>query len=248
VAIPVNTVAAGGIAVVDVTATTPNFGAPVSEALPGKGTAVTKVTALGVPVTFTTILAAPPLTLATFDGTPQLGAVVSNGNLTVTHGSTSSNAGVISTMTKTSGKFYFELTVQVATSSSNCAGITSGTIADMGNNLNSTQILTGASTIIYSNDASTAKNLGTTAVGDVFGFAIDLTARLGWIRRNAGTWNADAAADPATGVNGVVIEAGSFAPAVRFSNAAATTAAFTGNFGQGAFVNAAPAGFSNWGV
>ena len=51
-ATPVNTVAAGGIAVVDVTATLPKMGAPVSEALPGKGTAVTKVATLGVPVTF----------------------------------------------------------------------------------------------------------------------------------------------------------------------------------------------------
>jgi len=51
-ATPVNTVAAGGIAVVDVTATLPKMGAPVSEALPGKGIAVTKVAALGVPVTF----------------------------------------------------------------------------------------------------------------------------------------------------------------------------------------------------
>ena len=51
-ATPVNTVAAGGIAVVDVTATTPKLGAPVSEAAVGKGIAVTKVTTLGVPVTF----------------------------------------------------------------------------------------------------------------------------------------------------------------------------------------------------
>lgn len=51
-ATPVNTVAAGGLAVVDVTATLPKMGAPVSEALPGKGIAVTKVTTTGVPVTF----------------------------------------------------------------------------------------------------------------------------------------------------------------------------------------------------
>jgi hypothetical protein len=53
-ATPVNTVAAGGIPVVDVTATTPKFGAPVTEAAPGRGTAVTKVTNYGVPVTFVT--------------------------------------------------------------------------------------------------------------------------------------------------------------------------------------------------
>jgi hypothetical protein len=52
-ATPVNTVAAGGVPVVDVTSTTPKFGAPVSEALPGKGIAVT-VAASGLPVTFVT--------------------------------------------------------------------------------------------------------------------------------------------------------------------------------------------------
>jgi hypothetical protein len=54
-ATPVNTVAAGGIAVIDVTALAapyPKMGLPVSEALPGKGTAVTKVLNYGVPVTF----------------------------------------------------------------------------------------------------------------------------------------------------------------------------------------------------
>ena len=52
-ATPVNTIAAGGIAVIDVTATTPKLGAPVSEAAAGKGTAVTKVVGKpGLPVTF----------------------------------------------------------------------------------------------------------------------------------------------------------------------------------------------------
>jgi len=54
-ALPVNTVAAGGLPVVDVTALAAVFqkmGAPVSEALAGKGVAVTKVLAGGVPVIF----------------------------------------------------------------------------------------------------------------------------------------------------------------------------------------------------
>ena len=53
-ATPVVTVASGGIAVIDVTATTPKFGAPVSEAAPGRGIAVVKVVAplKGLPVTF----------------------------------------------------------------------------------------------------------------------------------------------------------------------------------------------------
>lgn len=54
-ALAVNTVAAGGLPVVDVTATTPTWGAPVTEALAGRGLAVTKVTTLGVPVTFVVV-------------------------------------------------------------------------------------------------------------------------------------------------------------------------------------------------
>jgi hypothetical protein len=141
------------------------------------------------------------------------------------------------------------MTVQVSSSGSTYFGVTSGTLADMGNNLNSTEVLIGVSTFIYSNDVTTGKNLGTTAVNDVFGFAIDLTARLAWIRRNAGTWDADGTANPATGVGGVVVEAGSFAPAVRFSNSTPVNAAVTGNFGQSAFTQTVPAGFtSGWPV
>jgi hypothetical protein len=51
-ATPVVTVAAGGLPVVDVTATFPKLGLPVAEALNGRGIAVTKVAANGLPVTF----------------------------------------------------------------------------------------------------------------------------------------------------------------------------------------------------
>jgi hypothetical protein len=59
-ALPVNTVAAVGMPVVDVTLVPAftKFGAPVSEALPGKGIAVVKVASGGVPVVFVT---SPPL-------------------------------------------------------------------------------------------------------------------------------------------------------------------------------------------
>jgi hypothetical protein len=60
-ALPVTTVAAGGLPVVDVTATTPLLGTPVSEAANGRGTAVTKVTGKpGLPVTFVVPTVARP--------------------------------------------------------------------------------------------------------------------------------------------------------------------------------------------
>ena len=57
--VPVKTVATGGIPVVDVTATTPKLGFPVTEAANGYGIAVTKVAAgqLGLAVTYVV----PPL-------------------------------------------------------------------------------------------------------------------------------------------------------------------------------------------
>jgi hypothetical protein len=54
---PVVTVAAGGMPVVDVTATKPDLGMPVTEAANKYGVAVTKVAVYGLPVTFV----APPL-------------------------------------------------------------------------------------------------------------------------------------------------------------------------------------------
>jgi len=54
-ATPVVTVAAGGLPIVDVTATFPKLGLPVTEALNGRGVAVTKVAANGLPVTFKAI-------------------------------------------------------------------------------------------------------------------------------------------------------------------------------------------------
>jgi hypothetical protein len=49
------TVASGGMAVVDVTASVPKLGMAVTEALNGRGIAVTKVAGGGIPVTFVVV-------------------------------------------------------------------------------------------------------------------------------------------------------------------------------------------------
>lgn len=51
-ATPVVTTASGGLPVVDVSATKPGLGKGVSEAANGRGIAVTKVAANGLPVTY----------------------------------------------------------------------------------------------------------------------------------------------------------------------------------------------------
>jgi hypothetical protein len=198
--------------------------------------------------------AAPILTsFAIFDGTPSASVTVTNGGLTVTHGSTSNGTGVFSTKQLTSGKFYFEVLLQTTTTNANAGGIkvyASGTFSDPGGTFSTGAGVSFGSTqsFIWSNAVSTGKNLGTFAVGDRLCAAIDLTSRLGWFRKNGGLWNADAAADPATGTNGVVVPSGSQAPLVRFTNGPATDA-FTANFGASSFAFTPPAGFSlGWGT
>jgi hypothetical protein len=252
-ALAVVTVAAGGLPVVEVAA-----GLPVTEAANAGGIAVTKVIGKpALPVTFVSATGGPvaPIltTFATFDGTPSASVVVSGGNLTVTHGSTGNGVGVASTLTKTTGKFYFEVRSVTSVSNTNGIGIkvfSGGAFSDVvANFTNGFGILLGPTTSnIYNNTVNTGKNLGAQAVGDIYGFAIDLTARLGWIRKGAGNWNADAAADPVTGANGVAILAGALSPMVRFTNGTATDA-FTADFGQSAFAFPAPSGFSlGWGT
>lgn len=186
-----------------------------------------------------------------FDGVAVL-VGLSNGNLTATMNVNTANQGVVSTAFRLGGKYYFEVLVQVTTTTGNYAGAAAsdfngvyGTASAISGTVIS--ISTASSSVIFSNGATTGLSLGTTAVGDVFCFALDITARLAWVRRNNGNWNASGAADPATGVGGVAMTpALSFAPVVRFIGIATSTDAMTANFGASAYAFTPPSGFSNW--
>jgi len=103
-AMPVVTVAAGGLPVVDVTATTPKLGLPVTEALNGRGRAVTKVAARGMPVTFVS-----PALRATTVLTATAGTTLSGGNLTVTKNTASGTyANILSQPSTGAAKLYAE--------------------------------------------------------------------------------------------------------------------------------------------
>lgn len=190
-----------------------------------------------------------PVTPATYDGLAT-NVVVSNGGRTVLHNVTTTNSGAVSTAFESTGKYYFEVKLEGGTASANYLGIIVSTWTSVFSASQMTTMGTGVqlggSSIIFTNGATTSKNLGAQATNDVFSCAIDLTAHLGWFRKNGGNWNADAAADPATGTGGVTIAAGSFAPIVRFGTSGAGDNQMTGNFGQAAFVYSAPSGFGNW--
>jgi hypothetical protein len=244
--LPVVTVATGGLAVADVTATTPKFGLPVDEAPAGRGIAVTKVAAgkPGLPVIWATGGSGGG-TSATLDGVAS-NVTLSNGNLTATHASTTAPAGARSTASKTTGKYYFEVSIGVAVTPFDGVGVLSstGTYADVQAAANCLIVyLQGG---IYALGASSGKSIGAISVGNVIGVAVDLDARKGWIRSGAGTWNGDPTHNPATGAGGIAFTAAvPFAPVIYFDTGGAGNAR-TGNFGQSAYANAAPAGFGNW--
>jgi hypothetical protein len=183
----------------------------------------------------------------TFDGVPSAGVVVSNGNLTVTHGTNNTGVGVNSTAFLVAGKWYFEVTLQGVVNGGDALGImlSTGTFNNVVSGTNSTVVLLGGTSNVWSNNANTSMNLGSPSVGDVFGVAIDLNAKLAWFRRNNGNWNASGTANPATGTGGATIAGGAFAPVVAFVSGA-TTDAMTANFGQSAYSGTPPSGFANW--
>jgi hypothetical protein len=182
----------------------------------------------------------------TFDGVATEVALT-NGNLTGMHtNSSTSTAGARSTANKTTGKFYFEVTMTSIGSGNSVGLIAAGaTYTDILNLSVNCTVLEGSSGNVFSNDGFRFSFGSGTTAGTVIGVAVDLGARLAWFRRGAGNWNNNSSNNPATGVGGVAVEAGlSFAPVIVFNGP--VNDSMTANFGQSTFANAAPSGFLNW--
>lgn len=243
---PVVSVASGGMAVVE----TPR-GTPVTEAANGFGMPVTKVVGkAGMPVVYETIGVAAPVTYAVLDGTPT-NVTLSNGNLTATHSSATNNSGARSTTFKSSGKYYFEVTVGATHGQNDAIGIVSSGTAYV--NLANGQggpVLALTTGTIWGNNLNSGSTLGAVVAGNVVCFAINSDTGLFWVRKNNGNWNASAPANPATGVGGIVGGAVGTpgAPIIGFSGTGTLAGDnMTANFGVSAFTGAAPSGFtSGW--
>jgi len=259
------TVASGGLPVIDVTATFPKLGMPVTEAIAigakKYGIPVTKVAAGGVPVTFVVSDLVPAgggaalSTLNSADKSANL--TLSNGNMTAT-ATSGSNAGVRSTTGKTSGKLYVEFyTGATWSSSGGNAGFGIMSAAPALNNFGAGNATGGCLTLaygggnIYFNGGGVGGGIGVFGPNQQFGVAVDLGASKLWFRSGAVTgWTGNGAnADPATGVSGINIAAvfpGSPAfVAVSFDGSGSIV---TINTGATAFTNGGPpSGFSAWG-
>lgn len=229
-ALPVVTVASGGLAVVEVT----GYGMPVTEA--PSGLAVTKVTGgkPGLGVTFVSPTGGPALVPATWNGSDKSATItLSNGNLTAT---TTGGGYVNAASGKSSGKYYFEITVVTQTNLNTYVGL--GAVGG------SAKVYTNVLGAVKIGASSTAIALGAISNGTVVGFAVDLSPNLIWFRNGpAASWNGNASNNPATGVGGVDFTsvAGTQYPVFGCTT---TGQVCTANFGASTFVGAVPSGFT----
>lgn len=168
---------------------------------------------------------------------------LSNGNLTATVGS-SAHSGARGTTSKSSGKFYFEVTWDAGGQCSVGIANTSASLSTrLGTNANGWAAWSGGSNI-WTNNGSAA-GMTAMAVGNTICIAVDLTNGKFWARVNGGNWNNSGTANPATNTLGVAVTAGTYFPALSLFDAGG---AVTANFGATAFAQTIPSGFSAWGA
>ena len=170
-------------------------------------------------------------------------------------------SSVLSTQSRSSGKYYFEATVGALESGTGwLLGLCDGAAVNFSNATAPSYTThgyqfnvqnAGAGNVFYNGVAVQAADIITHAAKTV-GVAVDFGAKLIWFWSNDGVnrWNKSGTANPATGVGGFDISAllgvspaqfPTISPHAHDSSLSAAT-----NFGATAFVNTLPSGFSSW--
>jgi hypothetical protein len=167
---------------------------------------------------------------------------LSNGNLTIT--GASGNGGSRSTFNASTGKYYWEITMNTWVSSSDGPGIML-TTASFGNAAQPGGCAVTLSGQFWVN-GSTAGSMGVGfSSGNTVGIAVDFTNKLIWFRLTpSGNWNGSGTANPATGTGGVSFSTLSGNFAAWISNLTNAPEVATANFGASTFSGAVPSGFA----
>jgi hypothetical protein len=164
---------------------------------------------------------------------------LSNGNLTLTMTATA-NQGIRGTLSRSSGKFYFEYTQGAA--ATNSVGIADATHV-LTTGLGLDNVSSGYSTagVIYYN-TTLSVFVATYTTGDVIGVAVNITNGLIYYAKN-GIWQNGA--NPSLGLGGLAyVTAAAVFPAWGTPTANVTSG--TVNVGAKAFSYTPPTGFSSW--
>jgi hypothetical protein len=165
-------------------------------------------------------------------------AALSNNDLMVT---STSQGGVRGLTGQSTGKYYIEYTVVVSGFIDTAMGIGTETVSVFNVAGVGTAIIRGSGEIRINNVSGVI--FPTLTTGQVIRVAVDLTARRIWFRPPGQNWNGNASYDPATGVGGYDISmlTGALYP---YFNCTQASQSITANFGDSAFANAVPSGFT----
>lgn len=188
-----------------------------------------------------------PVAFTTWNPSDKSGIALSGGDLTATS-NVGLGAAVRAAASKSSGKYYFELTT--TTLSSGYIGLANASaVLSAGNTANAVAINTGGAVYI-NNVVQGSPSLPGIGGGAIVGVAVDLTNTLVWFRVGAsGSWNATSgtANNPATGIGGINYSAVTGALFPWFCSAFTNGQVVTANFGATAFNGTVPSGFtSGW--
>lgn len=136
---------------------------------------------------------------------------LSGGNLKATRGAGGVYASARNTVSFSSGKYYFEATINTAVTGEIDIGICQATLA-LNSYVGSTATGWGYRALdgrVYNNGVSVG-TFSTYGTGDVVGVAVDLTNNRVWFRKGTGNWNGSPTANPTTNVGGLAITAGTY--------------------------------------
>lgn len=169
------------------------------------------------------------------------GISFSNGNLTASMSSTAS-VGAVSTTSKSSGKYYFEVTIG-ATANYYELGIGNSSYSTSANPGSANSAGYGSNGFLNVNSGQCSGTFATYGSGAVIGIAVDVTNALLYVALNNTYQNSS---NPVSGTGGcsLGISPPYFAALGFF--AGSQSANFTVNFGNTAFVYSPPTGFSRW--
>jgi hypothetical protein len=173
---------------------------------------------------------------------------LTNSNLTATCTS-SAPSGVRSVASKTSGKYYFEITTGATWAGSGSSlGLATASFAfGAGNQSGFAGVVRaiGSNGGIYIDGTHSGVSLGVITSSQLICFAVDLSAGLFWARSGAaGNWNNNASNNPATGVGGLSLGAMSGSALFVAFGSQSNNDVCTANLGASAFSGAVPSGFT----
>lgn len=174
---------------------------------------------------------------------------VSGGNLIATAlGGGPGDSLIRGTLSKTTGKLYFEVQVTDRVDGETAIGLANST-ENLNNFLGQTNNSIGAykSGHVFTGGSQIAAGPAY-AVNDFIGVAVDFGGNLFWFRNNGSpaVWNSGGMADPAAGLGGYDISPIS-GPFFICADIPVQPGVFTLNVGSTSFNVAAPTGFSAWG-